>query len=141
MENFLTWDVLLTFGGCVAGTVLLTEWLKRIFKNVPTQIVSFVIALAILIVGHIATGTFAWAELPLSLINAVAVAFTANGGYDAIERIFGGAHEAGTDGDILVNDDEAGNVFIYTNREPKEFEEGQQVIFTVKHTSQEKQSL
>ena len=93
MENFLTWDVLLTFSGCVAGTVLVTEFLKKIVDRIQTQLVSFVISALILVVGHLATGTFAWAETPLYLVNAVAVSLSANGGFDAIERVFGKKEE------------------------------------------------
>lgn len=89
MDNFLTWDVLLTFGGCVAGTALLTEFLKKQLPKINPQIVSFVLAAMLLIVGHIATGTFAWAELPLYLINAVAVSLSSNGGFDAAKELFG----------------------------------------------------
>ena len=89
MDNFLTWDVLLTFGGCVAGTALLTEFLKKQFAKINPQIVSFVIAAVLLGVGHLATGTWVWAEAPLYLINAVAVSLSANGGFDAVKKVFG----------------------------------------------------
>jgi hypothetical protein len=89
MDNFLTWDVLLTFGGCVAGTALLTEFLKKQFEKINPQLVSFVVAAVLLIVGHIATGTFVWSEAPLYLINAVAVSLSANGGFDAVKKVVG----------------------------------------------------
>lgn len=89
MDNFLTWDVLLTFGGCVAGTALLTEFAKKWTDKINPQIVSFAIAAVLLIVGHLATGTFVWAEAPLYLINAVAVSLSANGGFDAVKKVFG----------------------------------------------------
>ena len=88
MDNFLTWDVLLTFGGCVAGTALLTEFAKKWAEKINPQIVSFVIAAVLLVVGHLATGTWAWAEAPLYLINAVAVSLSANGGFDAVQKAF-----------------------------------------------------
>ena len=81
MENFLTWDILLSYSGCVAATILVTEWLKRVFAKVPTQIVSFIVSLLILIVGHLALGTFAWADSFLYLINAIGVALASNGGF------------------------------------------------------------
>ena len=91
MDSFVTWESLLTFGGCVAGTILVTEFVKKLFgERVPAQLVSFLIAGVILFVGHLATGTFVWKEALLYLINAAAVSLSANGGFDAIKTAFGG---------------------------------------------------
>ena len=91
MDSFVTWETLLTFGGCVAGTILVTEFIKKLFgERVPAQLVSFLIAGVILFVGHLATGTFVWREALLYLINAAAVSLSANGGFDAIKTAFGG---------------------------------------------------
>jgi hypothetical protein len=100
MENFLSWDVLLTFSGCVAGTMLLTEFLKKLWEHIPAQLVSFIIAALILVVGHAATGTFAWEEAPLYLVNAVAVSLSANGGFDVIKKAFVGGKEQPPDIDL-----------------------------------------
>ena len=90
MDSFVTWDSLLTFGGCVAGTILVTEFIKKLFgEKVPAQLVSFLIAAVILFVGHLATGTFVWREALLYLINAAAVSLSANGGFDAVKKIVG----------------------------------------------------
>lgn len=91
MDSFVTWETLLTFGGCVAGTILVTEFIKKLFgERVPAQLVSFLIAGVILFVGHLATGTFVWKEALLYLINAAAVSLSANGGFDAIKKALGG---------------------------------------------------
>lgn len=134
MENFLSWDVLLTFTGCVAGTVLLTEWLKKIFKDIPTQIVSFVISLLILVIGKLATGTFTWAELPLNIINAVAVSLSANGGFDAIERVFVGKEQPTEE--LVINDDNETETYLNLSKDPSEFKDGEAVTFKVKKVSQ-----
>ena len=90
MDSLVTWDSLLTFGGCVAGTILVTEFIKKLFgEKVPAQLVSFLIAAVILFVGHLATGTFVWREALLYLINAAAVSLSANGGFDAVKKIVG----------------------------------------------------
>ena len=90
MDSFVTWDSLLTFGGCVAGTILVTEFIKKLFgEKVPAQLVSFLIAAVILFVGHLATGTFVWREALLYLINAAAVSLSSNGGFDAVKKIVG----------------------------------------------------
>ena len=90
MDSFVTWESLLSFGGCVAGTILVTEFIKKLFgEKVPAQLVSFLIAAVILFVGHLATGTFVWKEALLYLINAAAVSLSANGGFDAIKKALG----------------------------------------------------
>lgn len=96
MDHFLSWDVLLTFSGCVAGTILLTEFIKMLWPGVFPQLCSFVVAVLILVVGHLATSSFAWDEAPLYLVNAVAVSLSANGGFDAVKKAFGGKNDTDT---------------------------------------------
>ena len=101
MDSFVTWETLLTFGGCVAGTILVTEFVKKLFgKRVPAQLVSFLIAAVILFVGHLATGTFVWKEALLYLINAAAISLSANGGFDAIKKALAGDAEQPPDIDL-----------------------------------------
>lgn len=95
MDHFLSWDVLLTFSGCVAGTILLTEFIKMLWPGVFPQLCSFIVAVLILVVGHLATSSFAWPEAPLYLVNAVAVSLSANGGFDAVKKAFGGKSDTG----------------------------------------------
>lgn len=128
MENFLSWDILLTFSGCVAGTVFLTEWVKRLFIKMPTQLTSFLIATLILIVGHVATGTFAWIEIPLYLVNAAAVSLSANGGFDILNNTFGKKKDEPED--ELVLDGE--NTYLNLSQEPDEFLDGEIVEFKIK---------
>ena len=85
MNTFFTWEYLLSFAGCVLATGLLTQGVKRVLGKVPTQIISYVIALAIMIVGQIATGAMTgWELVALDVINAMVISLSANGGYDAI---------------------------------------------------------
>ena len=130
MENFLTWDILLTFSGCVAGTVFLTEWLKKIFNQLPAQFVSFGISVAILISGHIATGTFVWAEVPLYLINAAAVSLSANGGFDILDKAF--RKEVQVPADEFVIDGE--ETYLDLRQDLTEYTDGEVVSFVVRKT-------
>lgn len=135
LDNFLTWDVLLTYGGCIAGTVLLTEWLKKMFSKIPAQLVSFVIAALILFIGHWATGTFVWAEAPLYLVNAIAVSLAANGGFDMLKNTF---LHGGTPDELVIDPDEKnGGVYLNLSKDPEDFKDGEEVVFTVKKVSQE----
>lgn len=132
LENFLTWDALLTFGGCVAGTVFLTEWLKKIFTKVAPQIVSFVIASLILFIGHIATGTFVWAESPLYLINAIAVSLTANGGFDILKDAFSYTKDYPEELVFANMGEDSEETYLNLSRDPKEFKDGETVTFKVR---------
>ena len=138
MDNFMTWETLLTYGGCLAGTVLVTEFVKKIWKNAPAQLVSFVISLAILTVGKLATNAFTVNELPLHIINAVAVSLASNGGFDFVKKLFGGDQ---SNGELIVDmssEEEGEGVYLTAFQDPKEFNDGDRVYFTVKKTSQEK---
>lgn len=88
MDSFFDWTMLGSFAGAAAATGIVTQAVKGIFQKIPTQIVSYVIAAAILALATAATGTASnwtgWALVPL---NAVVVALTANGGFDAAKRI------------------------------------------------------
>lgn len=89
MSEFFSWELLATFAGAVTGTAILTQFVKDLLAKIPTQIVSYVIALLILGIATAATGGIgdgwqAWAIVPL---NAVLVSLGANGSYAAILRI------------------------------------------------------
>lgn len=85
MNTFFTWEYLLSFAGCVLATGLLTQGVKQIVPKAPPQIVSYVIALAIMVVGQVATGAMTgWPLVALDVINAMVISLSANGGYDAI---------------------------------------------------------
>ena len=98
LDTFFTWEYLLTFTGCVVGTGLLTEFTKPLFKKIPTQIVSYVFAAAIMLIGQLATNQLTgWNDVALDIINAAVVSLSANGGFDAIDRIFGKKTDAETE--------------------------------------------
>lgn len=89
MNEFLTWEYLLTFGGCVAGTAIITELLKNVsfLKKLSNQFISYVVALVILVIAQLATGTLTWQLVALDVFNAAVVSFASNGVYDAVDTI------------------------------------------------------
>lgn len=90
--DFLTWQVLGSFAGTVAVVALLTQFLKDIFKRLPTQWLSYIIALAVLVLTTLVLQgvKVPWNEWALIPFNAVVVSLTANGSYSAYERVKNG---------------------------------------------------
>lgn len=136
MENFLNWDILLTFSGCVAATVLLTEWLKKMFAKLPAQLVSFIVATLILVVGHLATSTFVLTEIPMYLINAVAVSLSANGGFDILDKAFGKKEQINNEL-VISGNGENSETYLNLSKVPEAYTDGEVVTFKVKKVSHE----
>ena len=88
MNNFFTWETLATFTGCVAGTALITQFVKSLpfLKDIATQWVSYIIAVILLLGATYFTGALTVASGALIPFNAVIVALSANGAYSAIKR-------------------------------------------------------
>lgn len=89
MTEFLDWSMIGTVAGFVLAVVLLTEFVKNILflKNIPTQIVSFVIAMIVMLAYKTAMSEFNWVDFLLYVLNSVGASLAANGGYDAIKKI------------------------------------------------------
>ena len=79
------WGQLATIAGATLATLLIVQLLKlpmdRVWK-IPTRIIVYVIALAIITVAtHFTTG-LTWNSFALGAVNAVIVALAAMGSYD-----------------------------------------------------------
>lgn len=143
MNEFMTWEMLLTYGGCVAATVLVTEWLKKLMPKIAAQLISFAVALLILVVGHLATSTFVVGDILLYLVNAIAVSLASNGGFDALKGIFGKKEEPEQVENQMVLDpeeEEGFNAYFTFGKNPDEYKEGEVIKFVVtrKKDSQDK---
>lgn len=81
MDNFLTWEVLLTFSGLVGAVYMVVEFTKEIkfINKIPTKYWSFFIALFLLIITNIVTGTFECKDFILYFLNAIVVSLSSNG--------------------------------------------------------------
>ena len=85
MNEFFTWGTLATLAGASLAVGLLTQFLKDAIK-IPTQWLSYILAVIILCAATFFTGVAdvsVWAIIPL---NAVIVSTSANGAYAAILR-------------------------------------------------------
>ena len=76
-----------SFAGATTATALLTQFLKGIWAKLPTQILSYIIAVVILIPATIFTVGVDWQTLLLIPLNAAIVSLASNGAYDAIVRV------------------------------------------------------
>lgn len=88
MDDFFNWTMLGTFAGASAATGIITEAIKGVFQKIPTQLVSYIVAIIILTLATGATTGFAaeWSAWALVPLNAVLVSLAANGGYQALQR-------------------------------------------------------
>lgn len=94
-EQFLTWDVLGSYSGVLGTVLILTQLTKELpgIRRLPTQLYSYLLALAIMAVTAIFGGRTAVSDFVLLLFNAAVVALSANGGYDAMVRAVQGKTE------------------------------------------------
>ena len=69
MDNFFDWGMLGSFAGAAAATGIITQAVKGTFQKIPTQLVSYIIAIIILGLATAATGVAldwtVWALVPL----------------------------------------------------------------------------
>lgn len=81
MDSFLTWEVLLTFSGLVGAVYMVVEFTKeiKIINKVPTKYWSFFVALFLLIITNIVTGTFMYKDIVLYLLNSIVISLSSNG--------------------------------------------------------------
>lgn len=90
--EFVSWSVLATYAGALSAVIVLTQLTKGIgwISKIPTQLWSFILAVLVMYPAYYFTGTLDSSTAALVPFNAAIVALAANGGYDAINGIFGG---------------------------------------------------
>jgi len=88
MNEFFTWEILGTYAGATLATALLTELFKNLgaLKKVPARLVSFVLAVVLLIAAAAFSGTLTLSASFLALINGGVVSLAANGAFDMIKN-------------------------------------------------------
>lgn len=84
-----TWEYLATIAGATVATLLIVQLLKLPLDTVwkiPTRIVVYVIALIILLLATLFTGSLTVQSGVLTAVNAVIVALAAMGAYEVTFR-------------------------------------------------------
>ena len=94
--NFFDWAYLGTFAGALAAVALITQMIKNLpgIKRIPTQLMSWLLAVVVLILAHAFGGTLDAQSAVLSLFNGAMVSLAANGGYAALKRVMGGISDS-----------------------------------------------
>lgn len=86
MDKFITVDYLSTFMGMVTVVVLITQFTKelidKVSKCLPTKYVVFVYSLIVILGYQLMTQTFDMSKILLTIINAMLLTMTAQGGYE-----------------------------------------------------------
>lgn len=83
--NPFSWEQLATIAGAALATMLIVQLLKlpidRVWK-IPTRIIVFLIAAAVMLLATYFTQGLSWNTALLTILNAVIAALTAMGGYE-----------------------------------------------------------
>ncbi len=89
MNEFVSWEVLGTYGGAIAMTVAITQMVKGVgvLKKISTQLVGYVVALIVLIGAHSFTDGLSASNIGLIIFNAVIVSIGATGTHAGIKKV------------------------------------------------------
>ena len=87
---FFGWSALATYAGALAMVLIVTQVTKNLdyIKNIPTQLWSYIIALAVLYPAYYFTGQLTVSAAVLIIFNGMIVALAANGGFEALCKAF-----------------------------------------------------
>jgi len=103
--GFYTWEMLATYAGCLAATILMTQFIKPVWPTgIKTQFLSYIIALALLILANLAMESLTVETAGISVLNAVVIACAANGSYDNIMEAVKPDPDADTGGDPDIDE-------------------------------------
>ena len=88
--EFVTWEMLATHAGALAMVLIVTQFTKNLgfIAKIPTQVWSYIVALLILYPANFFIGTLTVENAVLILFNGIIVALAANGGFEALSKMF-----------------------------------------------------
>ena len=92
-EDFVTWEILGTYANTAAMTALVVQFLKPLidkYLKIPTQIISYVVALILLLAIQFFTVGLNGSAIALTFLNAFIISTSSNGLYDGVQRIMKG---------------------------------------------------
>ena len=88
MTDFINWATILTYGGAITIVSLITQYTKDLafVKQIPTQIWSYFISLAVLLMAYSFTSGINADIVSQAVLNAFVVGIGSNGMYAAEQR-------------------------------------------------------
>lgn len=86
-DTYFTWSSIGTVAGCTAATTLITQFLKSVFDRLPAQILSYIVALILMVCAAFIVSGCDWQAVLIAPVNAVIVSFASNGSFDAVKKI------------------------------------------------------
>ena len=83
-DNFVDWKILATYAGAAAMTGIITQLIKNVgpLKSVPTRLISYLVAVAVLLLAEFFTDDLSVSAAVLTLFNAAVVSLATNSIYD-----------------------------------------------------------
>ena len=81
MENFMTWETLLTYTTFVSTVFMVVEFTKElpIIRKIPTKYWSFFISLLLLVAVNLVMKDFKWIDIILYALSSMAISLGSNG--------------------------------------------------------------
>ena len=93
INEFFSWEILATYAGACTAVGLVTYFVDKLFKNIPTQVVAYFVALVVLILANLFTGGLTVSTGVLCVFNAVLVCSGTSGVISGVKRIVNGKTE------------------------------------------------
>lgn len=99
--DLITWQLLGTYTGAAGAVLLITQLTKNIpfIKKIPTNLWSFIVAIAVLFPAKYFTGELTLSEAALIPFNCVIIAFASSGGFDTLNKAFPNIFKKSNDAD------------------------------------------
>ena len=106
--DFFDWNMLNTYAGAAMAVAYIVELTKGLplIRRIPTQLWSYLVALATLLLAQFFIHGFTMEEASLAVFNAVLVSLASNGGYDVMQRVTGGVGTAVLYDDNIETDED-----------------------------------
>lgn len=91
MNDFFAWQELITIGGAVTATGIITQFFKNMpfCKCVNNQLIAYVVALIVLFGGNFFVGDLTLDVAAMIPLNAILVTAGANSAFDALNSVLG----------------------------------------------------
>ena len=81
MENFMTWETLLTYTTFVSTIFMVVEFTKELplIKKIQTRYWSFLVSLGLLTIVNVVMKDFKWEDIVLYALSSMAISLGSNG--------------------------------------------------------------